>query len=103
VTESRTSRWLRLMAAVAVGILLMAGIHATTARSAGPFGRAWAHNVRREINASALFYTELGDARQFTDRRGGRYAGGPRTRRGTRNVAASGSDSLTSRPRARAP
>ncbi|MDH4351023.1 MAG: hypothetical protein OEW56_07740 [Gemmatimonadota bacterium] len=73
--RGHVSRWLRLAAALALGALVMAAVHAMTARATGPFGRAWAHNVEREINASALFYTELGDVREFTDRRHGRYVG----------------------------
>jgi hypothetical protein len=72
----RVTAWARLAAGVVLLALAVAGIHATTTRAGGPAARVWTHNVRRGLNASALFYTELGDVREFLDARGGRYGGG---------------------------
>lgn len=67
-------RWLRLAVGFAAVALLVAAIHVGTNYAGGPFGRVWTNNVKRGINASAFFYTELGPASELIDRRDGLYA-----------------------------
>ena len=67
-------RWLGLIAGFAAIAIAIAAIHLGVGRAGGAFGRVWAHNVERGINATAFFYTELGAVREMIDRRDGRYA-----------------------------
>ncbi|OGQ89297.1 MAG: hypothetical protein A2289_02065 [Deltaproteobacteria bacterium RIFOXYA12_FULL_58_15] len=67
-------RWLRLAASLAAVVLAVALIHVSTNHAGGPFGRVWTNNVERGINASALFYTELGPASELIDQTNGHYA-----------------------------
>lgn len=61
----RIPRWLRLAAGLTALALSVAALHAVRTRAGGMAGRIWARNVAARVNASALFYTELGDVRRL--------------------------------------
>ncbi len=68
-------KWARLAAGIVALGSAVALLDAAVGHAGGPFGQVWTQNRSRGINASALFYTEVGPARDFLDRSAGRYAG----------------------------
>jgi len=70
---SRTRAWLKLGGAVVAVALGVALLHVASPHVGGAFGRAYDNNTRRDIDARALFYTEVGAVSEFLDVDGGRY------------------------------
>ncbi len=66
-------RWVRFGLALAAVPLVVALLHHASLHAPGSVGRVYKNNTRRDIDARALFYTELGDVSNFLDKEHGRY------------------------------
>ena len=49
-------------------------MHVFSPRLPGAAGAVYRRNVARDVEATALIYTESGDVRDYLDDEGGRYA-----------------------------
>lgn len=70
---THAKRWLALLASGAGLLALLAGAHLVSPALPGAPGEVFRQNQARDLDASALFYTEVTDVREFIDTEHGRY------------------------------
>ncbi len=63
-------RWLKLLLGLLSVALVVAGLHWLSPELPGTAGKTFRQNVERDIDATALIYTEAGDVREFLTREG---------------------------------
>jgi len=72
--NGRMKDWLKLLAGLALAALLVVMLNIASAHAPGTAGGVYKNIIERDIEASALFYTEVDDVAQFLDEENGRYA-----------------------------
>ena len=72
-SRTRAGRWLALVGAVVAVFALLAGAHRISPSLPGSPGEVFRQNQQQDLDASALFYTEVTDVREFIDLENGRY------------------------------
>lgn len=68
-----TRKWLELGACLVVVAAVVGLLHVASPFAPGEAGRAYRNNTERDIDARALFYTEVGTVSEFLDEGKGRY------------------------------
>ncbi len=75
-SRNRKKRWLTLALVVAAAPILMAVVQWLSPRLPGTAGELFRRNLREDIEAAALIYSESGDIRDYLDPEKGRYRTG---------------------------
>jgi hypothetical protein len=70
---ARLHGWLRLAASLLAIAVFVALVHAMSPVVPGPAGAIFEHNMSEDVDAAALFYSEVTDIREFLDAEHGRY------------------------------
>lgn len=71
---SAARRWLKLAMAAAVAAAFLVAAQLVSPSLPGAAGMVYEQNCSQDIDASALFYTEVTDVHEFSVTGGGRYA-----------------------------
>jgi len=72
--KNELTSWLRLGLALIGVAAFITVLHLLSPRLPGTAGDIFRSNVDKDIEATALFYSESGDIREYIDGRNGKYA-----------------------------